>query len=106
MFSRTTDAGRNLNQGFDGTMYHNIKIEYLPDGENTKTEYYFDGKLLDTSTYFQVNQYGAPPMENIPMVMFRADHESPFTAYIDNFKFSEHKTDIQGESEIAFYSVN
>ncbi|MBQ4527460.1 MAG: copper amine oxidase N-terminal domain-containing protein [Clostridia bacterium] len=106
VFSRTTDASKNLKQGFDGTMYHNIKIVYMPDGENAKTEYYFDGKLVDTSTYFQVNQYGAPPMENIPMVMFRADHESPFTAYIDNFKFSEHKTDLQGESEIAFYSVN
>lgn len=105
-FTRTTDAGKTIKQGFDGFMYHNVKIVYTPDGENTKTDYYFDGKLVDSSTYYQVNQYGAPPMENIQFVSFRADHESPFTAYIDNFKFTEHESEVQSESEITFYSVN
>ncbi len=89
--SRTTENGKAIKALRDWDEYHRVKIVYTPDGDTATSEYYLDGVLLDTSTYFDNGYPTKPATQNIPVVMFRTDHDGAYTAYIDNFTFAENE---------------
>ncbi|MBQ4526993.1 MAG: copper amine oxidase N-terminal domain-containing protein [Clostridia bacterium] len=91
VFNRTTDKGANIKQGFDWTDYHKLKIVYNVDGETATTDFYFDGQLINSGGFYNNGYTNRPPVQNIPCINFRADHDSPFTMYIDNLSFAQHE---------------
>ena len=91
VLARTTDSNVRIAQGFNWNDYHNVKVVYNYNDGAPVTEFYFDGNLVSTSGHYIGGYPDKPAPENVSYVMFRADHTAPFSAYIDNLKFYEHK---------------
>lgn len=91
IMSRTADKGKNVKTLPDWTDYKNVKVEYNPSGGAEAVKLYLDGVLLDTCCDYKGSYPDKPVMKDIPAISVRADHDGPFTAYIDNFKFAENK---------------
>lgn len=92
ILTRTTDKSAQLKSTAKWEDYHTVKVVYTPTEDGSAvSEFYVDGTLVDTSDYYKNGYPARPADKNISYVGFRADHEGEFTAYIDNFKFTEHK---------------
>ena len=89
--SRTADKGKIVKTLPDWTDYKKVKVEYNPSGGAEAVKIYLDGVLLDTCCDYKGSYPDKPVMKDIPAISVRADHDGPFTAYIDNFKFAENK---------------